>query len=275
PSIGIHTSVGLQHLERFKDIGTIAKAKYELIEALPQDGVAIFNNDSEICRGLAGQTPLKVIRYGTTAMGGVHLLAEEIREGSFGLEFLVKDLIRGESALFRTILLGRHNASNILAATAAALKCGMTLSEIGEGVSRLEPIPHRLQVTKGSGGVTVIDDAYNSNPIGAQMALETLGKFEHGAKVLVTPGMIELGQEEYNQNKQFGVKAAAVCDSVILVGPKRTIPIQDGLKEGGFPGERMVVVKSLREATERLKEVVKPGDVVLFENDLPDNYNEE
>ena len=271
PQIGILTSVGPQHLERFKSIDNIVAAKYELIESLPGDGVAIFNNDNRYCRLLADKTKIRTVRYATeSADQKADLPAGDICSNSQGVRFTCKG-----GTQFQTKLLGRHNVANILAAASAALECGMTLKEVADAVKRLEPVPHRLQLIQGAGGVTVIDDAFNANPAGAMEALEVLKSFDQGAKVLVTPGLIELGDQEFEQNKRFGIKAAQVCDFIFLVGPKRTIPIMEGLKEANFPKEQVVVVKSLDEASAQLKQILKLGDVVLFENDLPDNYSED
>ncbi len=276
PEIGVLTAVGPQHLERFKTVERVAQAKYELIEALPAQGVAVFNQDDERCRALADLTtktmPVKVVRYGLEYEAG--LRASAISFSLRGLEFTV-EADGGEKAAFRTRLLGRHNVYNILAAAAVALECGLTLREIRGAVAILEPVPHRLQLIARQGGVTVIDDAYSANPVGAQMALEVLETFEGGAKVLVTPGLIELGDIEYEQNRLLGVRAAEVCDYVLLVGPQRTRPIAAGLEQAGFPAKRLAVFHTLDEATAHLKSILKPGDVVLFENDLPDTYEDQ
>jgi UDP-N-acetylmuramoyl-tripeptide--D-alanyl-D-alanine ligase len=122
--------------------------------------------------------------------------------------------------------------------------------------------------------VTVIDDSYNSNPIGAAEALATLREFKTGKRVLVTPGMVELGAMEAEQNERFGAQAAGVCDYVLLVGPRQTQAILKGLQREHFPSERIRLVKNLTEATAELQRIVQAGDVVLFENDLPDLYAE-
>ena len=156
-----------------------------------------------------------------------------------------------------------------------AIECGMTFEEIQAAIANVEPVPHRLQLTAGAGGVTIIDDSFNSNPVGAKAALEVLTEIGDGKKVLVTPGMVELGEKEYEENKKFGERAADVCDLVILVGPTRTIPILDGLKAAAYPNQQIIVALNLNEVKQHLATRVQPGDVVLFENDLPDNYNEE
>ena len=279
PEIGILTAVGPQHLERFKSIETIAKTKYELIESLPADGLAVFNCDNDIVAGLADKTDDKqVIRYAVDADSD--LTASNIRHTDAGLEFTVHSnaLQAAGEIEIRTRLLGRHNVSNILAATSVALACGMELEEIRDAVAKVEPVPHRLQLSAGAGGVTIIDDSFNANPVGAKAALEVLDDFGRapngGKKVLVTPGMVELGEQEYEENRRFGERAAQVCDRVILVGPNRTAPILDGLKTANYPKEQVRIAANLAEVKDYLGKLLKPGDVVLFENDLPDNYDE-
>jgi UDP-N-acetylmuramoyl-tripeptide--D-alanyl-D-alanine ligase len=133
-----------------------------------------------------------------------------------------------EKARCTAKILGLHNASNIAAAALAALNMGLTLEEIARGISKIEPVPHRLQLINSGTGITVIDDAFNSNPVGSRMALETLALFS-GRKIVITPGMVDLGEEEYRLNRGFGEKIAEVCDYAILVGRNRAKPIIEGL----------------------------------------------
>ena len=287
PEIGILTAVGPQHLERFKSIENIAQTKYELIASLPSDGLAVFNCDNEICAGLSdkreqGGSPVR--RYATepfsvdSVSDRADLTATNIRHTAEGLAFTVhanvgtSDIADSE---IRTRLLGRHNVSNILAAIAVSIECGMTLAEIQTAIINVEPVPHRLQLTSGVGNVTIIDDSFNANPVGAKAALEVLTEIGEGKKVLVTPGMVELGEREYEENRRLGEQAAEVCDLIILVGPTRTTPILDGLKAAEYPSQQIIVALNLEEVKQHLATQVQAGDVVLFENDLPDNYNEE
>ena len=287
PQIGILTAVGPQHLERFKSIENITKGKYELIESLPADGLAVFNCDNEICAGLADkreQTGSSVRRYATeespvaSVADTADLIATNVRYTDNGLAFTVHantekfDITDTE---IQTRLLGKHNVSNILAALTVAMECGMELEEIQEAVAKVEPVPHRLQLTTGAAGVTIIDDSFNANPVGAKAALEVLTEIGEGKKVLVTPGMVELGEREYEENRRLGEQAADVCDLVILVGPMQTKPILDGLKAAEYPSQQIIVALNLEEVKQHLATQVQAGDVVLFENDLPDNYNEE
>jgi UDP-N-acetylmuramoyl-tripeptide--D-alanyl-D-alanine ligase len=150
----------------------------------------------------------------------------------------------------------------------------MSLAAIARRIARLAPVPHRLQLIDRGNGVLVIDDAYNSNPVGARNALEALGLFREGRRILITPGLVELGAIERQVNFELGQAAASVCDLVILIGPSRTVPIREGLEAAGLPPERIQVVAGLQEGIQALDRFVQPKDTILFLNDLPDLYSE-
>ncbi len=278
PKIGVLTTIGPEHLERFRTLDRVVQSKAELIDALPPDGVAVVNQDDSLVRGLgerASARGLRVVRYGLGDDADVQ--ARDVQTTRDGLRFVVDAQGHGVAEL-RVGVLGRHNVSNLLAAAAVALQLGMSLEDIAEAASTIEPVEHRLQPIRGTGGVLVIDDAFNANPRGAAEALDVLAELgtgpDGGRRILVTPGMIELAEREWDENKAFGRKAGEVCDVVILVGPKRARPILAGLRVAGFPADQTHVVRNLAEATERLQGLVRSGDAVLFENDLPDTYDE-
>jgi UDP-N-acetylmuramoyl-tripeptide--D-alanyl-D-alanine ligase len=274
PKIGVLTSIGPCHLETFKTIENIMKTKYELIEELPPDGIAIFNYDNEHVKKLADMTYTKKILYGLEKPNDLDVFADQIVTTPEGSTFTLHIKEKG-NVVCKTKLLGRHNILNILAGAAVGYALDMTLVQISSGIEKIEPVAHRLELINPGTGVTVIDDAFNSNPDGAAAALDVLSQFNDQRKIIVTPGMIELGPIEYEENKKFGKKIASVCDYAILVGVKRTEAIQEGLVESGFDKERIILVKSLKDSQEILKNLLKPNDVVLFENDLPETYNEE
>ena len=273
PRIGVLTSIGPCHLETFKNIDNIAKTKYELIEELPTDGVAIFNYDNEYIKKLADKTFKEKMLYGLEESEKLDMYADNILVSELGSTFTLKDK-EGNSIVCTTKLLGKHNIYNILAGACVAKTLGLTFEEIQRGISRIEPIEHRLNIINPGTGIIIIDDAFNSNPIGSKAALDVLSEFKEGKKIIVTPGMIELGEMEEPANREFGVNIGKVCDYVILIGEKRTKPIYEGLMETNFNVGNIFVVNNLDEASIQIGKIAKPKDVVLFENDLPDNYTE-
>jgi len=267
PDYGIITSIGPQHLETFKSIDNIVKTKFELYDALKDKSNSVVNVSSELVKQ---NKPGPATGYSLTAEEGGKYYAEDISYGPSGAAFK----ICGEGIEpfeVESKLLGKHNILNIIGAAALALKLGMTPDEIAVAVKRIKPVPHRLQPIKQAGGVLVIDDAFNSNIEGAKSAVEVLGSFEKGKRMLITPGMVELGEKEYELNRNFGGNAAKNCDYIILVGKKQTRPIKDGL--GDFAEENLFIAEDLNEALVQMRKIVSPGWTVLFENDLPDLYN--
>ena len=274
PKIGIITSIGPEHFERFLTMENIEETNYELIAALPTGGLAVFNGDNEHCRKLAARTHhTRVAVYSLDKSDGADLWAEGVEHTREGLHFTIvtRD---GGSVPVKTRIVGRHNVLNILGATRIALELGLTLEECATGIAKLEPAPNRLEVKPGAAGTTIIDDSYNSNPIGAAEALHVLSQFTGGKRVLVTPGMIELGTLHHEKNEELGYLAAKSADFVILVGPEQTKPIQEGLRRGGFPETSLRIIKDLSETQAIFQKMLRPGDVILFENDLPDLYSE-
>ena len=180
--------------------------------------------------------------------------------------------IGDETEKFQTKLLGAHNAQNLLLAVGVAHHFGLRLKTMALAASRIEPIEHRLEL-KQNGDLFVIDDAFNSNPVGAKNAVEILAEFESGQRIIITPGMIELG--EIQENRKFGEAIGkANLDLAILVGEERSKPILEGIKEHDSTAMNVRVVNSLFEANELVKKHARAGDVILYENDLPDVYNE-
>ena len=270
PQIGLLTSVGPQHLDTFKTVERVAKTKYELIDALPADGEAFFADDGDICRSLYEKTTVRKHLTGLDPEKD-ELWAEDIRYSPEGSTFL---LCRGdEKTECTTQLLGELNIRNILLCAAAALSLGMSMKQIARGISKIRPVEHRLQLIRHTGGLNVIDDAFNSNIRGAKQAFQVLKQFPQ-KRVIVTPGMVELGEQEAEMNREFGAAMADCCDTAILVGKKRSEAIAAGLKDKGFPQDSILVAASLDEAANMMKEITGAGDTVLFENDLPDNYSE-
>lgn len=270
PRVGVLTAIGPMHLERFGSMDAIRRAKYEIVTSLPEGGTAVMNVDDAEVRVLADRTEgLEVVRYGLEPAGRPDVTARDVRIIPEGMALTIVDRRSGDSIEATTRLLGRHAAGHVLAGAAVALSVGRPLVDLAPAISLLEPVEHRLQLIRGAGGVTVIDDAYNSNPQGAEAALEVLAGIPAGKRVLVTPGIVELGDLQDGANRAFGKRAAEVADVVILVGRLNRAALTEGTAGGRA---EVLVADSLTEATAKLSGLLGAGDVVLFENDLPDHY---
>lgn len=279
PTISIVVEVGPQHLERFKTLENIAIAKYEIIKGLPPDGVGVFNYDNPYIREMIGrgypQTRLSISRQLTpeeAKAAGVRLVARDVSETLDGLAFTVMDTESGDTEQFETALVGQHNVTNILIAAAVAVHEGMTLAEIARRVRTLQPAEARLVRNVLPNGMTVINDAYSANPVGVLSALRVLGMHDTGRRLLITPGMVELGPLHDAENHKLGEAAARHATDVILVGEAQTRPIKAGLLAAGFPPDKLMVMDTVTEAIAWYQAHLGAGDTVLFLNDLPDIY---
>ena len=152
------------------------------------------------------------------------------------------------------------------------MQLGMPIEKIRHAVARIEQVEHRLSMKRTPGGVTIIDDAFNSNPDGSRMALDVLASMKKGKRIIITPGMIELGDKQYEYNNRFGRKIASSADIAIIVGAYNRDAILMGLKDAGMPEEKVRAVDTFKEAQAVLGTLIAPGDTVLYENDLPDTF---
>ena len=205
----------------------------------------------------------------------VDVRATNIRCSGSGTTFEVVLKDNNKKYTFSTKLLGKHNVYNILSGIACGIEFGIDMDDLVRSVKGVRPVEHRLEL-KRLGNFYQIDDAYNSNPVGAKNACEVLSLMD-GIKVVVTPGMIELGDKEEEYNKEFGrqISNIAHADYAVLIGENRTKPIYDGLIDAGFDKNKIVVFNDVRAAYPFIGTLTGKEEVyALFENDLPDTYNE-
>jgi len=269
PHDGIITSVGPQHLETFGSIENVLNTKFELADHIKAKGGKIYlNGDNELIRKKAPEYSNAVL-YGLNE--GNHYRATDISVSDRGTEFTVT-APDGETQRFSMKLLGEHNVQNVLGAIAYAHGTGISLDKLTLPVKRIAAVPHRLQLLDKGGNMTFIDDAYNSNPSGCRAALNVLGLFD-ACRILVTPGMVELGAKQEELNFEFGQEAAKACDHIVLVGKAQTVPIYNGIKDAGYDMDNVFVADSLGEALDHVRAYqTDKKKIVLLENDLPDNY---
>ncbi len=288
PNAAIVTAVGEMHLERFGSQENVFKAKSELAEALPKDGILVVNGDYDYCRKMAeNHKDKRVYVYGIDEeRGPVDALMFDIVPHDKGTTFSIR--WQGKDYSGGTSLLGRPMLSNTLATFTMACILGLNpelvlavIKNVKTESNRLEPqrtpIASMQAIRNGNppreGNVLRLNDAYNSNPQGFKGALEVLSSVAGSRKILVTPGMIELGDRQFEENKNCAKNAASFCDLVIVVGATNEQALREGLIEGGLVGEKLKHVGTMSEALNFLaEEYCVDGDVVLIENDLPDLY---
>jgi UDP-N-acetylmuramoyl-tripeptide--D-alanyl-D-alanine ligase len=254
PDVAVITSIGPVHLERFGSEESIVEAKREI---LAKASVAILSVDHSLLAEVANQEDgrLKVIRVSgldgaadVSVVDGV-LTIDGVRVGAVGPEVF---------------------GTNLAAAAAAATQCGVNRDEIALRLPSLPVAPHRREQTLSEGGFVVIDDTYNSNPAGAAAALDLLFALSgEGRRVVVTPGMVELGSRQFSENSLFGKAAAERASDLLVVGKTNRRALVEGARGGAAT---VTVLASRQEAVEWVRSQLGPGDAVLYENDLPDHY---
>lgn len=271
PSIGLVTAVGPMHLESFKSIENVQSTKFELIDSLPSDGLAVVNNDFEYCANRPVEN-VRCIRYGVSNTVGCDYIAENVRYTPDGTAFTITGP-EGFQLDVETRLVGECNISNLLGAAVIALHLGVEKEKIRYAIGRIEQVEHRLNIKKTPGGVTIIDDAFNSNPSGSKMAVDVLAQFgNNGKRIIVTPGMIELGSRQHELNKELGRHIGGNVDVAIVVGEYNRAALTEGIRATDFNPENLHEVGSFSEAQTLLSGILKAGDTVLYENDLPDTF---
>lgn len=270
PEYGIITAVGPQHLETFGSLNTIIDTKFELAQAVKDKGICFVNGDSSnVLEGVRRYSDINYIKYGENE--GSDLRISNVRQSIYGSGFTLTS--KAGVHEYETKLLGMHNILNIAGAIGIAYQLGMTYDKIFVGVKEIKAVEHRLELKK-QGDFIILDDAFNSNPSGAKFALDVLNQFDSGNKIIMTPGMIELGSMDHEIHFNFGQQISEVCDYVILIGENKTASIVKGLEASGYNMNQVFVMRNVYEGFKQIRAIAKKGDVILIENDLPDNFNE-
>lgn len=266
PDYAIITTIGSQHIETFKSLEKIEDTKFELALAVKENGLVVFNGDSQSTQKLynrfKGEKKLTCDKNGLA-------YATNIQTGSYGSKF---DLILdGTSLKVETKLLGKFNINNIVTASALAHVLGINDHDIISAIKSLTPTPHRLEIIKNE-HCTIIDDSYNSNIVGSKEAMEVLASFE-GRKIVVTPGIVELGIEQSQANFKLGTYIADVADYLIIMNNVNKNELFSGAISHNFKKEHIFMADTRKKQKEILELISCKNAVVLFENDLPDNYS--
>lgn len=280
PHYGIITAVGPQHLETFGSIEAVADTKFELADSLKADGTIVLDNEYPMI-AKRKVTNCHAIRFvvddtendmTSTAENDISYKAVITGVSPQGTQFNLY-CPDGKTLSFETALLGHYNICDLTAAIATARVVGVPDEKLHYAVMQIRPVEHRLCPIHHPGGLTVLDDAYNSNPAGAKMAIEVLSSMKTGKRYIITPGMIELGEQQYTLNRKLGEQiAGSGIDYAVIVGQYNRDAILEGLTEKGMDQARIKTFDTFLQANAWLVSVCSPGDVALFENDLPDTF---
>lgn len=258
PNYSILTGINEAHLERFGSIANTIKAKFELPEATELISILNFD-DLNIKNNYSRFKINKPVGVASDEVKNVNIL-----ENFSGLEFEINN------EKYKTKLLAEHNISLILLAITLAKKLGLSTAAIISGISKINIIKHRLEpIYNKNSNIWVIDDSYNGNFNGIVSGLSVLQRAQ-GKKLVLTPGLVELGAKSEEVHEKIGELYAAKADYVLLINTKATNWIKAGLEKNNFHNYK--IYNSTEEAHNDLKNILKPGDTIIFQNDLPDNY---
>jgi UDP-N-acetylmuramoyl-tripeptide--D-alanyl-D-alanine ligase len=266
PKIGILTGINEQHMATFGSLENIIKTKYELIESLPENGLAIFNGNNEYCRELFQKTKiLKKICQIENQNADISVKNLKIEKEFISFTVLSKD---GDWADFKLNLIGAQNLENILLAACCAKELGMSLKEISNACQKIKQEQSGIKLIKRKDGLNIIDSTYSANPDGVIAHLDYL-KIWPGKKVIVMPCLIELGKASIEVHKKIGEKIGKVCDLAIITTKERFKEIKEGAIKSGMKKENILFLENSKEIFERIKTFCQPEDVVLLEGRIP------
>ena len=259
PNIGIVTNVSETHIEILGSMENIAKAKGELVEAIPEGGTVILNADNNFTSDMKklAKPGVKIITYGIE--NSADLMAEKILIGECSTEFILK--YGGESFDFEIPVIGRHNVSNALAAIAAGLTVGLSIKEIRKGFSSLATTKMRFEVIRRD-GIIIVNDAYNASPASMRVAIQTVGELYDCRKIAVLGDMLELGEISEKVHREVGAELVENnFDTLITFGELGKF-IADGAKNAGL--KNIFITSTHEEAAKKILSIVREGDAVLF-----------
>lgn len=258
PQIGVITGINEAHLERLESIDNSVNTIFELVQNMKSNGLLILNAQDINVKNSYKKFIKKQNAYLYQAKGKI-----EFNEDAPGYIY---------QKLFFPVL-GKYNLDKIDGVIYLAKKLDLSAQEIESGLKKIKTPAHRLQpILNREKNILVIDDSYNGNPDGVEEAIKTLSLFKKRRKIFVTPGLVEIGNKSREVHERIGKRLNDVVDLVILIKNSVTPNIEEGLIKSGFNKENIVWFDSMMEAQNNLGSIVKSGDVVLFQNDWPDNY---
>ncbi|HOK35468.1 MAG TPA: UDP-N-acetylmuramoyl-tripeptide--D-alanyl-D-alanine ligase [Candidatus Pacearchaeota archaeon] len=271
PKIGILTGVTTQHISLFGSLKNIVQTKYELINSLPKDGIAIFNATNKECQKLAQRTTVQKYLY-SAYEGDFDVFARNINETKDFIEFEL--VTKKEKTEIRLNLLGKQNVENFLGAATCALKLGISLKEIQKIAPKLQPSETSLRKKESKNGAIIIDDSYSQNPEGVMAAMDYLKNFENEKKILLMPCLIELGKSAPAIHKNIGRKIGETFDFAIITTPYYFEELTLGAQEAGMKPEKIIFLSETKKVLEKLGPYLQKGNVILIEGRINEKIKE-
>ena len=269
PKVGIVSAVGNQHLETFKTMNNILNTKLELIEGLPSDGLGILNLDNKYIREYKVKNNVDV-QYYSLEDREADIFAFNIVYLENGMSFDVE--LNSIIYNIETKLLGKYNVENILAGILVAKYCGFEIEKIIKSVSKIQPVKNRLELKKISSDTIIIDDAFNANELGINEGIKILGNYKEYCRILITPGLIDLGTDSKKVHNELGKNLAKHCDVLYIVGKENREDIVHGIQQTDFNSNNVKKCDNFLEAYNEA--ILMSGKkVILIANDLPDKFN--
>ena len=265
PDTAVVTGINEAHLERMKTLENITDTIFEIVSKSKPGALVLLNADD-------ARVMQNYKKYVWPDHKVVSFQLEDLNNRNFNTETLQWEASAAEIGEVKIKLLGEYALGDVSAAVRVAKSLGLSVEEIKKGVEKIQPIEHRLEPILSAGGVLVIDDAYNGNPAGVAEAIKVLSRFSTRRKIFITPGLVETGSRSAEVHRQIGKELAGVADLVILVKNSVTPFIAEGLKAAGFSEEKIIWFETALAAHEDLKNILKPQDVILFQNDWGDQY---
>ncbi|KKP32489.1 MAG: UDP-N-acetylmuramoyl-tripeptide-D-alanyl-D-alanine ligase, partial [Candidatus Roizmanbacteria bacterium GW2011_GWA2_32_13] len=258
PQISVITGINEAHLERLKSIDNSIKTIFEIVQNMKSNGILLLNGKDKLIKNHYKKFVVRQEIYLYQAKGKV-----EFNEDVPGYIY--------QKIFFP--LLGQYNLDKIDGVIYLAKKLGLNHQEIEAGLKKVKTPAHRLQpILNREKNILVIDDSYNGNPDGVEEAIKTLSLFKKRRKIFVTPGLVEMGDKRREVHQRIGQRLNDVANLVILIKNSVTPDIEEGLIKVGFNQKNILWFDSMMEAQNNLNNIIKSGDVVLFQNDWPDNY---
>lgn len=270
PNFAVVTGINEAHLERLKTIDTATKTVFEIAENMKENGTLVLNFDDAVVskkyKEFSGGHKVKFYSV-SKKEADINITAKNFDAEKLSWEFEIPKI--GKASAY---VLGEYFLGDITAAIIVAEELGLKSSEIRKGIENIKPVEHRLQPIPGKGNVLVIDDSYNGNSAGVKEAIAVLSRFKDRRKIYLTPGIVETGVMNEKVHTEIGKDLSKVADVVILIKNSATPHIGRALIENGFKRENIILFKTAPEAHAALGTILKPNDVILFQNDWGDQY---